>query len=80
MIDLDQDMLKLLEICVEPQDIKVLMDVLNWSHRTKFRNKFISPLLDSGLLEMTLPDKPKSKFQRYKTTNLGATVLSEHEK
>lgn len=80
MIDLDKDMLKMLEICQEPQHIQVLMDAFNWSHRTKFRNKFISPLLDNGLLEMTLPDKPKSKLQKYKTTNLGTEILSEHKK
>lgn len=29
--------------------------------------KYITPLVQSGRLEMTLPEKPKSKNQRYRT-------------
>ena len=29
--------------------------------------KFITPLVKSGRLEMTIPEKPKSKNQRYRT-------------
>lgn len=30
-----------------------------------FLKKYISPLIDAGKIKMTLPDKPKSKFQKY---------------
>lgn len=43
----------------------VLMEVAGRSDRTKFRNQVLGPLLAEGLLEMTLPDKPRSSKQRY---------------
>jgi ATP-dependent DNA helicase RecG len=44
-----------------------MMNFLGWNDRTKFRKKFINPLLEKGTLEMTIPDKPKSSNQRYIT-------------
>jgi hypothetical protein len=45
--------------------------------RKRFREQFIKPLLDLGLLQMTIPDKPNSRFQRYRTTAAGESALSE---
>lgn len=36
----------------------------------------IIPLLEAGLLEMTVPDKPRSLKQRYRTTEAGLAALS----
>jgi ATP-dependent DNA helicase RecG len=44
------------------------MSLFGWTNRTKFRDKFIRPLLDAGLLAMTEPDKPRSSRQRYVAT------------
>jgi len=41
------------------------------SHRTYFRRTYINPLLEEGLLRMTIPDKPTSKNQQYITTQKG---------
>ena len=43
----------------------------SWKDRTKFRNKFINPLLEAELLAMTEPGKPKSRIQKYYTTEAG---------
>jgi ATP-dependent DNA helicase RecG len=45
--------------------------------RTKFRDHVVRPLLDAGLLEMTIPDKPRSSRQRYRTTPVGTRLLRE---
>ena len=51
------------------------MAVLGRKDRTKFRTKFIGPLLEAGWLAMTFPDKPTSSKQRYVTTPEGECAL-----
>lgn len=43
--------------------------------RTKFRDQVVAPLLEAGLLEMTIPDKPRSSKQQYCTTETGRAAL-----
>jgi ATP-dependent DNA helicase RecG len=47
------------------------------ANRTKFRDQVVRPLLDAALLELTIPGKPTSSRQRYRTTEAGARILSE---
>jgi len=42
------------------------MSLFDWRDRTKFRNKYINPLLKANILEMTVPDKPNSRLQKYR--------------
>jgi ATP-dependent DNA helicase RecG len=53
-----------------------LMEVTGRTDRTKFRDQVLRPLLEAGLIAMTLPDKPKSPSQRYRLTHQGQTVLA----
>jgi hypothetical protein len=41
---------------------------------------YLQLLLDAGWLEMTIPDKPRSSKQRYRTTAAGLKALEEFEK
>lgn len=50
------------------------------SHRTKFLNQVVRPLLDAGLLAMTVPDEPRSSKQKYRTTDSGKSVLAQSER
>ena len=43
-----------------------LMALLDLSHRATFQKNYLNPALDAGLIERTLPDKPKSPKQKYK--------------
>lgn len=56
-----------------------LMDVTGRTDRTKFRDQILRPLLETGLIAMTLPDKPKSPNQRYRLTHQGRAVLANLE-
>ena len=41
-------------------------------HTKHFRKTYLQPALDAGLIEMTLPDKPHSRRQRYRLTPTGS--------
>lgn len=43
-----------------------------------FRRAYLQPALASGLVEMTLPDKPRSSKQRYRLTGSGRRWLQAH--
>lgn len=45
------------------------------SDREHFRKHYLVPLLEAGLLEPTLPDKPRSSRQRYRLTAMGREFL-----
>ena len=47
--------------------------------RTKFRKKFINPLLNEELIRMTIPDKPNSPKQKYIITEQGKQLLKSEE-
>src|SRR5450830_1416816 len=48
--------------------------------REHFRKQYLELLLSAGLLERTLPNKPNSPKQRYRTTAAGHRVLKDSEK
>lgn len=43
-----------------------LMQRLNLSHKPTFRNNYLNPALEHGLIERTIPDVPRSRNQKYK--------------
>jgi ATP-dependent DNA helicase RecG len=53
------------------------MKALGRAHRTKFPVGLLDPLMRLGLLAMTIPDKPRSRFQKYVTTEAGRQLLKE---
>ena len=55
----------LLEYCKEPRDRYEMMKFLGIKHRTTFRSDYLNPLLDEGKIAMTIPDKPRSKNQKF---------------
>ena len=69
-----EDVVLLLYFCDTEKAISDIQRQFKWTNRTKFRNKYINPLLQEGLLEMTVPDKPKSRLQKYKTTEKGLVL------
>ena len=48
----------ILEFCRIPRTRKEIMDYLKLFNRGRFNERYMRPLLDSGKLRMTLPDKP----------------------
>lgn len=55
--------------------VSVIMQKLELSHRQTFRKNYLHPALDKGFIEMTIPDKPGSRLQRYKITTKGIAAI-----
>ena len=43
-----------------------IMKRLGLSHRPTFRQNYLNPALSNGIVEMTIPDKPNSRNQKYR--------------
>ena len=54
-----------------------LQAALNLSDRRSFSNTYLKPALEAGLIEMTLPDKPTSRNQRYRRTPAGEALVRQ---
>ena len=54
-----------------------LMAALGLSDRKHFQLRFQQPAIAAGLIEMTLPDKPKSRLQRYRLTEAGKALRAQ---
>lgn len=57
----DQVTIKIIEFCSKEKNIFEIMEYLGYKNRTRFRRDYIKPLVEKGLLKMTIPDKPTSK-------------------
>ena len=66
---LSQDHLKILKNCKSESSAIELMEILNRTNKSKFKNAIINPLIENGLFELTNPDKRKSPTQKYRLTN-----------
>ncbi len=75
MSALSRDQVEVLELADVPRALAELMVPSGRTDRTKFRDQIIAPLLDAGLLAMTVPDKPRSPKQRYQATAAGLATL-----
>jgi ATP-dependent DNA helicase RecG len=48
---------------------------LNLKHRPTFRRNYLHPTLKQGYIEMTVPEKPNSRLQKYRLTQKGKAVI-----
>ena len=63
---LSLDHLKILKNCKNESSAIELMEILNRTNKSKFKNTIINPLVENGFLELTNPGKPKSPTQKYR--------------
>jgi ATP-dependent DNA helicase RecG len=61
-VDMEQE---ILNYCVTPRSREELAKRFGFEAPTYFIKTYISPLLADGKIKVTMPDKPKSKFQKY---------------
>lgn len=56
---------EILDYCRSPRTREELADRFGFEAPSYFIKTYIYPLIDAGMIKMTLPDKPKSKYQKY---------------
>ena len=54
-----------------------LMDALGLKDEKHFRIHYQQAALAAGVLEMTVPDKPQSRLQKYRLTAVGRQWLNK---
>ncbi|WP_455720396.1 Fic family protein [Agathobacter sp.] len=66
-VDNDQVTEKILEFCKIARTKKEISEHIGYKNLIYMTRKYIKPLLESGNLVYTIPDKTKSRFQKYLT-------------
>ena len=61
----------LLKAAGKPLSREELQNVAGIKDREHFRKEYLKPLLAAGFLEMTIPDKPNSRLQKYRLSDKG---------
>lgn len=56
---------RILSFCSEAKSMLELAEYFNYKDRSYFRRRYIAPLIRTGKLHLTIPDKPNSRNQRY---------------
>ena len=64
---------RLVAFCNVERTRQEILDYLGLASRRYLLEKYLKPLLQSGRLRMTLPDKPQSKYQKYVSVKTSAT-------
>ena len=71
---------KLLQVLKGEMSRSELQESLGLMHEDHFRSAYLRPGLNAGLITMTIPDKPRSRLQKYCLTAQGHAVLSTTKK
>lgn len=75
---LSQKQKDVLEFCSKEEKSRTeIFEFLEMANSTLNTKRHIVPLIESELLQMTEPDKPKSKNQKYYTTEFGISQIHE---
>ncbi|HUB93949.1 MAG TPA: AAA family ATPase, partial [Verrucomicrobiae bacterium] len=81
--DVNQDVVQvditILRYCMRPKKRQEIMDKIGVYNNTRNFERDVKPLIDQGLLGLTIPDKPNSGNQQYKTTPKGERYLEAQE-
>ena len=60
-----ETMNEVLAFCERPKSLTEIMAHLGLKHRNNTKSRYIDPLIENGFLEMTIPEKPNSRNQKY---------------
>ena len=63
---ISSDQVQVLRNCQLESSADELMKILKRTHKTRFKNDILNPLLACQFFERTIPEKPKSPKQKYR--------------
>ena len=67
-MEVTMEVARLLPFCEQPESRRVLQKKLKLKNADHFRKAYILPAIKDGWIEMTIPDKPQSRLQKYRLT------------
>jgi ATP-dependent DNA helicase RecG len=70
---------RLLPLCINALSKKELREMLDLRNDSHFRKAYLAPALLNGLIEMTIPDKPNSRLQKYRLTAKSQAWLKQQK-
>ena len=56
---------EVIAFCQQPRSLTEIMKHLQLKHRNNAKYRYVDPLIEGGFIEMTIPDKPNSRNQKY---------------
>ena len=68
---------QLLEALTGEMSRSDIQESLGLAGRANFLENYLQPALDAGLVEMTIPDKPRSRLQKYRLTAAGLAARED---
>lgn len=70
-------LLKVIDALTQTKTRESLLKELGLSNHSDNYEAYIKPLLRNGLIELTLPEKPTSRFQEYRITDKGKQLQKQ---
>ena len=70
------DVMRLLSVMAGAMSRSEIQAKLKLTDDKHFRQYYLQPAVAQGLLEMTVPDRPRSRLQKYRLTERGKTALA----
>ena len=68
---------RLLQVMSSEMSRRHLQEAMGLQHEEHFRVAYLIPAMRADLIEMTIPDKPRSRKQRYRLTAAGREYLKQ---
>lgn len=55
----------ILNYCKEPRTLKEICNKFGFKDTRTFKKNYLNNLIDNGILQMTIPNQPRNKNQKY---------------
>ncbi len=65
---------KIIDLCDVPRRLSDILEALGVTNRGYFKERHLDPLIKSGIVAMTNPEKPRASNQQYVITEAGARL------